>query len=447
MIDHLLAGRAQMGSSLAFHIVFASLGVGLPVMMVLAEGLGLRRGDALWVALARRWSKAFGILFAVGAVSGTILSFELGLLWPTFMRFAGGIIGLPFSLEGFAFFLEAIFLGVYLYGWDRLSPRAHWLTGIPVAVFGAASAFFVVTANAWMNAPAGFRLVNGKPVDVDPVAAMFNAFWATNSAHMILAALLATAFGVGSVYALGMLRGRRDGYHRRALALALAVGATVAPIQVGVGDLAGRVVAQRQPAKLAALEGAYETERGAGLNLGGFPVPGQQRSIINVKVPKLLGLLAYDDPSATVRGLKSSPSRDRPPALPVRLSFQGMVGIGTGLVLLGLWFWLSWRRRGRMPEGRWLLRALVAAGPLAFVAIELGWMVTELGRQPWILYGVIRTKDAVTSAPGLGATFLAFTLIYVGLAAATVWLLRRLATGAPAAPAERAPQTPAGRAA
>jgi cytochrome d ubiquinol oxidase subunit I len=429
---HVLTGRAQMGSSLGFHIVFASIGVGLPVLMVLAEGLALRSGDAVWLALARRWSKAFAILFAVGAVSGTIISFELGLLWPTFMRYAGGIIGLPFSLEGFAFFIEAIFLGIYLYGWERLSPRAHWLSGILIAISGSASAFFVVTANAWMNDPTGFRLVHGRVTDVNPIAAMFNPTWPTETSHMMIAAIMATAFGVAAVYAAGMLRGRRDSYHRGGLALALAVGAIFAPVEVGVGDLLGRTVAHHQPAKLAAMEGIFNTEKNAPLNLGGFPVPGEDRSIINIKIPDLLGLLAFDNPDATARGLKSFPVNDRPSApLLIRLSFQGMVGIGTGLMLLGVWFWLAFRRGRRAIENRWLLRSIVAAGPLAFAAIELGWIVTEVGRQPWIVYGLIRTKDAVTTSPGLGYAFTGFTLLYIGLATMTVWLLRRLAQGAP----------------
>jgi len=429
---HALTGRAQMGTSLAFHIVFASIGVGLPVLMFIAEGLALRHHDSVWLALARRWSKAFGILFAVGAVSGTVISFELGLLWPKFMRYAGGIIGLPFSLEGFAFFIEAIFLGIYLYGWERMSARRHWLTGLPVALSGSASAFFVVTANAWMNDPTGFRLVHGRVSDVRPLQAMFNPTWPTETAHMILGAILATAFGVAAVYAAGMLRGRRDPYHRKALALALALGAIVAPLEVGVGDLLGRTVATHQPAKLAAMEGIWTTERGAGLNLGGFPVPGQERSIINIRIPHLLGILAYDNPEATVRGLKSFPAQDRPPApLLIRLSFQAMVGIGTGLMLLGVWFWLAFRRGRRAVENRWLLRAIVLSGPLAFTAIELGWIVTEVGRQPWIVYGLIRTKDAVTSSPGLGYAFAGFTILYIGLAAMSTWLLRRMATGSP----------------
>jgi cytochrome bd ubiquinol oxidase subunit I len=417
-MSHLLAGRAQMGTSLAFHLTFAVFGVGLPAMMLAAEGMYLRGGDATWLALARRWSKAFAVLFAVGAVSGTIISFELGLLWPGFTQVAGRIIGLPFSLEGFAFFLEAIFVGLYLYGWDRLSPRAHWLSGFPIALSGIASAFFIVTANAWMNVPRGFTLRHGRLTHIDPLAAMFNPAWATETTHMVVGALLATAFGVSSVYAVGLLRGRRDGYHRRGLALGLTFAALLAPLQLGAGDLLGRTVAANQPAKLAAFEGAAHTEKGAGLAL----VP-------HVAVPHALSLLAYDKPNARVRGLDSFPQADRTPlALPVRLSFLGMVGIGTFLIALTLWYWL--RRRAR--EERMTLLALAAAGPLALAANELGWMVTELGRQPWVIYGVLRTRAAITPAGGIGLAFSGFTLLYVLLAGGTVWLLRRLATGAPA---------------
>jgi cytochrome bd ubiquinol oxidase subunit I len=430
-MSHLIAGRAQMGTSLAFHLSFAVFGVGLPVMMSIAEGLALRTGDPVWHALARRWSKAFAVLFAVGAVSGTIISFELGLLWPGFTRVAGRIIGLPFSLEGFAFFLEAIFLGVYLYGWDRLSARAHWLAGLPIALSGIASAFFIVTANAWMNVPRGFTLHHGRITHIDPVAALFNPAWPTETAHMVIGALLATAFGVTSVYAVGMLRGRRDTYHRRGLALGMSAAALLAPMQLAVGDLLGRTVAHNQPAKLAAIEGEFGTEHGAGLNLGGFPVPGHEHSIINIRIPNLLSILADDNAHATVRGLASFPRADQTPlALPVRLSFLGMVGIGSFLIGLSVWYWLR-RGRGR-PLDQWTLLGLAASGPLAFAANELGWMVTEFGRQPWVVYGVLRTSQAITHAPGLGVIFSGFTLVYLVLSAMTIWLLRRLATGAPA---------------
>ena len=437
-VSHLTTGRAQIGTSLSFHLFFAVLGVGLPLMMLVAEGMHLRTGDPVWRALARRWSKVFGVLFAVGAVSGTIISFELGLLWPRFMAYAGGIIGLPFSLEGAAFFLEAIFVGIYLYGWDRLSPRVHWLSGIPSAFSAAASAFFIVTANAWMNVPRGFQIIDGRVTHVDPLAAMFNPAWATETSHMVLGAYLATAFGVASVYAVGMLRGRRNAYHRKAIALGLSMAAILAPLQMGVGDLLGRTVAAHQPATLAAIEGLDHTEAGAGLNLGGFPFPGDSGTVLNVKVPHLLSLLAYDRPDATVRGFDTFAKADRTPlAAPARLAFIGMVGIGTGLVALCLFYWLRRRKTGPGPEDRRTLVALAAAGPLAFLANELGWLVSEFGRQPWIVYGVFRTSSGITTAPGLGATFTAFTLVYVGLSLLTVWAVRRLAAkpveGLPAA--------------
>lgn len=425
--SHLTAGRSQIGTSLSFHLFFAVLGVGLPLMMLAAEVMHLRTGDPVWRALARRWSKVFAILFAVGAASGTIISFELGLLFPRFMAYAGGIIGLPFSLEGAAFFLEAIFVGVYLYGWDRLPARVHWLSGIPIAVSAVASAFFIVTANAWMNVPRGFQIVNGRVAHVDPLAAMFNPAWATETSHMVLGAYLATAFGIASVYAVGLLRGRRNAYHRKALALGLSMAAILAPLQVGVGDLLGRTVAAHQPATLAAIEGLNHTEKGAGLNVGGFPLPGKHGDVLNVKVPHLLSLLAFDTPNATVRGLDTFPKANRTPlAAAVRLAFIGMVGIGTGLVALSLWYWLRRRRGSTGPEDRYTLIAVAGAGPAAFLANELGWLTTELGRQPWIVYGVFRTSMGITTSPGLGATFTAFTLLYISLTALTIWSVRRL---------------------
>lgn len=431
-MSDLTAARVQMGTSLAFHIVFAVLGMGLPVLLLVAEGLWLRTGDAVYLALAKRWSKAFAILFAVGAVSGTILSFELGLLWPRFMAFAGGIFGLPFSAEGFAFFIEAIFLGLYLYGWDRLSPRAHWLCTIPIAVSGTLSAIFVVAANAWMNSPSGFRIVAGEVVDVDPVAAMFNPAWFQQALHMTLAAFVATGFGVAGLYAWGIARGRTDAYHRLGLTIAMALAGLTTPLQIVSGDVSARWVAEYQPLKLAALEGQFQTEAGAPLRIGGLPDPVARETRFAIEIPRGLSLLAFRDPNAVVRGLDEWPRDEQPDPVPVHLAFQAMVGIGTALLALAAWYWVAaWRRRG-VPTNRWLLRALAVATPLGFVAIEAGWTVTEVGRQPWIVYGVMRTADGVTPVPGQFVAFGGFTLVYVVLAAATVWLLRRLGRTPPA---------------
>ncbi len=416
-----------MGTSLGFHIVFAVLGVGVPLLMATAEGIGLWRRDPTWMMLARRWSSAFGILFAVGAVSGTVLSFELGLLWPGFMAFSGSVIGLPFSAEGFAFFLEAIFLGLYLYGWDRLRPFHHWLTGLPVAASGAASSIFVVMANSWMNTPSGFKLVGGHLASVDPLAAAFNPSTPTETIHMLVSAYVVTGFVVAAVYAAGMLRGRHDAIHRRGLLLGMAMAA-VAIVLAGItGDNSARFTYGAQPVKFAAMEGLYATTRGAPLHIGGIPSDSQGRLLYAIEVPYGLSLLAAFDPNAEVRGLDSFPADLRPNTIVVHLSFDTMVGLGIGLGLLALVFWfLVWRSRS-VPGNRLLLWCLVAAGPAAVITMEAGWFVTEFGRQPWIVYGIIRTTAAATSAPGLGLVFVVFTAIYVALAVTLSRLLLLLA--------------------
>ena len=423
-MDNVTLARATMGTSLGFHIVFAVLGVGLPLLLVVAEGLWLRTQDEAWLVLARRWSRAFGILFAVGAVSGTALSFELGLLWPRFMAFSGAIFGLPFTAEGFAFFLEAIFLGLYLYGWNRLTPLAHWLTGIPVAVSGALSSVFVVMANAWMNSPSGFRLdAAGHLVDVDPLAAAFNASTPTEDPHMLVSAYVVTGFVVASVYAAGLLRGRLDELHRRGLLLGIGMGAAAIVLAGITGDSSARFIYQAQPAKFAALEAVYTTTRCAPVSLLGIPSDSEHRVRYTVQIPCLLSLLAAFDPNAEVKGLDSFPANDRPNPVLVHLSFDTMVGLGTTIGLVAALFWLLviWRRR--IPLHRLLLWALVLSGPAAVTAMEAGWFVTEFGRQPWIVYGILRTSDAATTAPALGLTFAIFFLIYIGLALTTARLL------------------------
>ena len=417
-----------MAVSLAFHIVFASLGVGLPLMLLVAEFRANRSGDAVWMALTRRWARAFGILFAVGAVSGTVLSFALGLFWPGLMGRWGAVIGLPFALEAFAFFIEAIFLGIYLYGWDRLSPWTHWLCGWPVAIAGAASAVFVVGANSWMQSPVGFELsAAGRVVDVQPIRAMLNPSMPVMATHMMVAAYMATGLGVASVYAVGMLKGRRDTYHRRGLATGLVLGLALAPVQVAVGDLAARLVGEQQPVKLAAMEAQWETQSNAPLHIGGIPLPGREETVFAIEIPGGLSWLAYGHTDAVVTGLKVVPPADRPNVILVHLAFQLMVAIGFGLLGLGIWALAARVRRGRLPDGRWFLRAAVLAGPASFVAIETGWIVTEVGRQPWIVQGVMRTADAVTTRPGIGLYLAATVGVYVLLAFACAKLLLQLA--------------------
>jgi len=430
-LSDLAAARWQMGTSLGFHIIFAALGIGLPLMMVIAEGLYLRTGNSAWLALARRWSKAFAILFAVGAVSGTILSFELGLLWPDFMEYAGGIIGMPFSAEGFAFFIEAIFLGIYLYGWSHLTPVMHWLSGIPVAIAGALSGIFVVAANAWMNSPAGFDIVNGEVVNVDPIAAMFNDAWFQQALHMTLAAYTATAFGMAGIYAFGYLCGRRDRYHTSALKLLVRIGLALAVCQAISGDISARWVAENQPVKFAALEGHFETDTNVGLTIGGWPDPEARETKWGVQIPGMLSVLAGGDVNTEVKGLNAYPLNEQPDPRPVHLGFQVMVGLGVTMIFVSLWtVFTSWRGK-RFAPTRWQLRALVALTPAGFIAIEAGWIVTEVGRQPWIIQDVMRTEDAVTEVPGQFAAFGGFTLLYAILAVALTWLLLRLAKTPP----------------
>lgn len=434
----LLSARMQMALSLGWHIVIASFGVGFPAIILIAEWLGLRRGDDAFRLLAKRWASVLAVLFAVGAVSGTILSFELGILWPGLMGTYGEVIGLPFAIEGIAFFVEAIFIGIYLYGWDRLSPRIHLLTGIPIVLGGVASAWFVVTANAWMNQPRGFDLVAGKVTNVDPWAAILNPATPVQTTHMILAAFMVSGFGVASVYAWALMKGKRDRYHRLGFILPFAVAAVITPVQIGVGDWAARFLADNQPAKLAAIEGLEKTTRGAALTIGGIPIDGEMRYAI--EIPRALSLLAQHDPNAKVLGLEEFPEDERPPVAPVHIAFQVMVAIGFGLLGLGLWFALAWRRRRDLPHARWFLPAAVAAGPAAAIALEAGWITTEVGRQPWIVYEIMKVEDAVTNAPNIRFGYYALIGIYTALTVATVFVLRRLAaTPIPEQPADPAP--------
>jgi cytochrome d ubiquinol oxidase subunit I len=424
-MSDLLAARSQMAMSLAFHILFAVVGIAMPVLMVIAERRWIRTGDAVSLELAKRWAKGTAILFAVGAVSGTVLSFELGLLWPTVMRHAGAIIGVPFSLEGFAFFTEAIFLGIYLYGWDRISPRAHLTAGIFVAISGILSGIFVVIANAWMNAPTGFDLVDGRFTNIDPIAAMRNPAAFQQTLHMTLASFVATGFAVAGIHAFLLLRDPTNLFHRRALAIALMLGAPAAVLQPISGDISARQVARWQPAKLAAMEGQFETVRGAPLRIGGWPDVEARETRWAIEIPYALSLLAFHDPRAEVRGLEAFPRDEWPPVPVVHIAFQIMVALGTYLALVSLWTgWAAWRGRD-LAANRWLLRALVLAAPMGFIAVEAGWFVTEVGRQPWIIYGVMRTADAVTPMPGLIVPFLTFTLLYCLLGLIVIWLLYR----------------------
>ena len=417
--------RSQMGMSLAFHIIFAVIGMAMPLLMAVSEGCYLWTKKPIFLELSKRWAAGTTILFAVGAVSGTVLSFELGLLWPKFMEYAGGIIGMPFSLEGFAFFTEAIFLGIYLYGWNRIPPVLHWLAGIVVAVSGVLSAVFVVLANAWMNAPAGFDVVNGQLVNINPIAAMLNRASLHETIHMVLAAYVATGFLVAGIHAFFLLRDPKNAFHRASCSIALVVACISIPLQMVSGDFAAEEVAKLQPTKLGAMEAHYQTSKGAPLVIGGIPNDTTGTVDYALQIPFGLSLLVGHNPETEVFGREHFPRDQWPNVRLVHWSFDIMVGTGSVMLAVAAWVaWIWWRTR-RLPDNKWLLRALVCCAPLGFIAVETGWFVTELGRQPWIIYGFMRTRDAVTPMPGLVVPFTTFTTVYLLLAVIVIFLLRR----------------------
>jgi cytochrome d ubiquinol oxidase subunit I len=431
----LIAARTQMALSLGWHIVLACLGVGMPALMLIIEWRALRTGDDEYMRLARQWAKAIGVLFAAGAVSGTILSFEMGLLWPGMMGVYGQVIGLPFAAEGIAFFAEAIFLGIYLYAWNHVTPKAHLLSGVPILIAGTASAFLVVCANAWMNTPRGFVRADGLVSHVSPWRAMFNPAVPHETLHMIVAAFMTTGFLVAGVYAAGMLRGHRDRYHLLGFLVPFTVASVFTPIQILVGDYAGKSIATLQPAKLAAAEALFRTQAGAPLSIGGI-VSGERLDHA-IEIPKMLSFLVGGSTDTVVQGLDQVPRPDRAPVGIVHLAFDTMVGMGFLLLALVAWLALAWWRRRELPRSRWFLRLAAVSGVAAVIAVEAGWTVTEVGRQPWTVYGHLRTHDAVNPAPGLWAGFAVVTLVYAVLTVATLYVMRLIRRGeGPVAPQE-----------
>ncbi len=424
--EYLFEARQMQALSFAVHIPLACFGMAFPAFVVFMEGLWLRTRDPIYRTIARRWSKVMLALFAVGVVTGTILSFELGLLWPGFMATFGEVFGLGFTLEAFSFFVEAIFIAIYVYGWDRLSPRAHFLSGIPVVIAGFTGSLMVISVNAWMNSPSGFTLEGGRVTDVRPLEALFgNDYLWHEYVHMYVAAYIVAGFLTAGVYAWGWLRGRRSRYERVALVVPLTVAAFASPVQILVGDWAARDVAREQPAKLAAFEGLHETEEGAPVHLFGWYDGEDVR--YGIELPRLLSVLAFHDPKARVEGLAEVPADERPPVNVVRVAFQTMVGIGLALAGVSLVYLFVWLRRRRLPRSRWFYRAVVVAGPLSVLALIAGWVTTEVGRQPWVVYGHMRTEEAITGAHGIPVGYASLVLVYVGLIAAVAWILRRLA--------------------
>lgn len=422
--SNLLAARELMAFTLAFHIVLSCIGVALPAIILTANWLGLRRGGEDAMLLARRWSKAMAVTFAVGAVTGTVLSFEFGLLWPNFMERFGDAFGIAFAIEGIFFFVEAIFLAIYIYGWKRLGGWAHFWSGVPMVITGIGGAFSVVTANAWMNQPQGFTLdAAGKVVETEPFKVLFNPATSYEVPHMILAAYMVAGFLVASIYAVGMLKGRRDRLHKLGLLIPLTIACIATPIQLFVGDTAAREVADHQPAKFAGMECIQETGTHQTEYVGGICTDDGVKGAIGI--PDLDSFLVGFSADTKVIGLEDIPADERPPANTLlHLAFDAMVGIGTALLGLAAWLAFVWWRRREMPRTPWFLRAVAVSGVASVIALWCGWIVTEVGRQPWIVQGYMRTEEAVTEAEGIWFAFAGILLLYAALGTIAILVLR-----------------------
>jgi cytochrome d ubiquinol oxidase subunit I len=422
--QYLLQARQMQALSLAVHIPLVCFGIAFPALVLFCEWRSLQTGDPVYRTLARRWSKIMLALFAVGVVTGTILSFEFGLLWPGFVATFGNVFGLGFALEGFSFFVEAIFIGIYVYGWDRISPRLHLLSGIPVVIAGVTGSLFVIAVNGFMNHPSGFVIRGGRAVDAHPWSALFgNSYFWHEFVHMYFAGYIVAGFLLAAVYAWGFLRGRRGRYERTALTVALSAAAIAAPLQIIIGDWAARDVAKQQPVKLAALEGLGQTTRGAPEHVLGWY--NGHEVVYGIAIPHLLSILSFHSWNAEVKGLNTVPGADQPPVNVVRFAFQTMVGIGTLLALLGAVYLYVRLRHRRLPTSPWFYRAIVLAGPLSVIALIAGWVTTEVGRQPWVVYGYMRTAQAVTGAHGVPVGYGVLVVVYLGLAATVAWMLHR----------------------
>ncbi|MGS2739755.1 cytochrome ubiquinol oxidase subunit I [Sinomicrobium sp. M5D2P17] len=427
-METLDAARLQMAVSMIFHIVFACIGMVMPFFMVVSHYKWLKTKDKAYLSLTKAWQKGVAIFFVTGAVSGTILSFELGLLWPKFMLHAGPIIGMPFSLEGAAFFVEAIALGFYLYGWKKIKNQwFHWFTGLIIGISGVASGILVVSANGWMNSPSGFEYVNGEFLNIDPVKALFNEAWFSQALHMVLAAFTATGFAVAGIHAWQIYLKRNIAIHRKAFTIAISFGAIAAILQPLSGDISAKDIAVRQPVKLAALEAHYETGKGVPLYIGGIVNEEKKEVTHKIELPKMLSFLAFGDFDAEVKGLNDFPEENLPPVAITHYAFQLMVGLGTLLALLAVVFFVS-RKKKSLLRKRWFWLMFALAAPLGFIAVEAGWIVTEVGRQPWVIYNIMRTKDSVTPIDGIEYSLFIFILMYVLLALAVGWLMGRQIT-------------------
>jgi len=421
----LLSARMQMAVSLGFHIIFACVGMVMPFLMVASHGRWLKTKEQVYYDMTRAWSKGVAILFVTGAVSGTVLSFELGLLWPGFMEHAGAIIGMPFSLEGTAFFIEAIAIGFYLYGWDKMDPTLHWLSGWIVGIAGVASGIFVVAANSWMNAPTGFDWVNNHAINIDPIKAMFNDALFSQALHMTIAAFEAVGFAVVGIHAYFLLKEPRNVFHTKAIKIVIWFAVIAALLQPISGDHSAKDIAHRQPIKLAAAEAVFKTQKYAPLLIGGIPDMAKEKVNDDIEIPGLLSFLAFGRFDAQARGLDDFPRNNWPPVPVVHYAFQLMVACGMFLAAMSLVFAVRFFVKKDILFKRWFLKLLVFCTPLGFIALEAGWTVTEVGRQPWIIYGIMKTRDALTPMPGLVFPFITITTLYIFLTVMVILVMVR----------------------
>ncbi|MEG3627581.1 cytochrome ubiquinol oxidase subunit I [Streptomyces poriticola] len=428
-----LPARSLMAFTLAAHITLVPLGVALPFITLVMHHRGLRRNDPTALLLARRWSAVMAVQFAIGVVTGTVLSFEFGLLWPGLMGRWGDVFGIGFGVEAWAFFLEAVLIAIYLYGWRRLKPRTHFLLGLPLPATALLGAFGILAANSWMNTPQGFTLdAEGHPTDVNIWKAIFTPMFGPQYWHFVVAMLVTAGFVVAGVYAVGWLRGRRDHYHRLGFAVPFTVAALFTPVQFVLGDSIARSVFHKQPVKFAAMEYVWETDTHVPEYLFGRLHPDGTVSG-GIKIPQLDSILAGFSPDTRVTGLTSVPADERPNATQATIAhwaFDVMVVIGSLLALLALWYGLVWLRRRRLPESRWFYRSAACAGAASVVAVECGWITTEVGRQPWIVYQHMRVADAVTTtgASGLWIMFGLVVTVYVLIFASFLVVLLRMRT-------------------
>lgn len=424
-MNDFLAARSQMALSLGFHIIYSCIGMVMPVFMAISHYKYIKTQNPVYKNITQAWSKGVAIFFATGAVSGTMLSFELGLLWPKFMEHAGPIFGMPFSLEGVAFFIEAIALGFFLYGWNRFNKWFHWFTGVMVGISGILSGILVVSANAWMNSPSGFDYVNGQYLNIDPMKAMFNGAWFSESLHMTIAAFSATGFAVAGIHALMIYRKQNVTFHTKAFKIAIIFASIAAILQPLSGDISAKHAAKRQPAKLAAMEAYFHTQEYAPLVIGGIPDTAAKKVNYGIEIPGLLSFLVHDNFKTPVNGLDKIPVKDQPNVAVTHYAFQIMVGLGMIMMALGMLYLVATLKVRKWLTKTWFLKLYIWATPLGFIALEAGWTVTEVGRQPWIIQDVMRTADAVTPMPGIQYSFYVFSFIYFTLSLAVIFLLQR----------------------